>query len=835
MLNLTSGSGAPVDPSPRPFTEGGSVTTTTLTLSAAKVPAGTAVTLTAQVISGATRITPGIVDFCNGIDSLCQGAAVLASGVLNAQGQSVTTLRLTAGTYQLVARFQGTAAYTVSVSAPETLIVEENSNNTTKLTLTSVTGSKGQYTLGAVLSSHAPAAPTGSVVFTDATDNVKFGGAPLPAATLGGFQPFGLISTGAKSGPNDLVTADFNGDGIEDLAVPDSATGVVAVFLGKGDGTFQPAMNASTGLGSTPLALAVGDFNGDGKPDMAVALGNIAAVAILLGNGDGTFAPAQTIPTAGSILYYPIALAVGDFNHDGRLDIATANNQVGVSVLLGNGNGSFQPYKSLGTDKGPSWIAAGDFNNDGVPDLAVTTSSDTIDILLGNGDGTFAAWKSIATGPGTNPQSVTVADFDGDGNLDLAVACYGANAAGVLLGNGDGTFLPIDLYAAGAGPISVTTGDLNRDGVPDLVVTNLNANSLSLFQGNGDGTFLPMPGYSTTSASQPAASVVADLDSEGTQEIVTALYGSSALYVLEPERMQGVTLRNVPLSVAGTIDLAASYAGDAVSAAATSATYQFTASATTAVAPLFSPAAGSYPAAQSVTLASTTPGAQIYYTTSGTAPTAKSTLYSQPIAVNASTTIQAIAIASGYSNSSVAKARYVIGTPAAAPVFTPAAGAFTGAQNVTLKSATAGATIYYTLNGSTPTTTSAKYSAPIKIDASTTIKAMAAAPGSLDSSVAAAAYRITQPTLTLSTNVTAPKAEESITLTATLHAPNAKNLSGTWTIFNGATKLCSSAGTTQVKFACPAKLAHGTHLLTAAYAGKANGWKLKATLALAVN
>jgi hypothetical protein len=553
----------------------GSATQTTLTLASAAVPAGSAVTLTAKVTSGRTAVTPGILDFCSAQDNTCRGFSHLATAGLNAQGEAVCTLRLPAGSYSIRARFEGATPYAPSESAAQSLTIEANSNYATKAVLTGVTGARGRYALGATLASHAPVAPKGSLVFTNTTGKVKLGSVTLPQSALGGYQPFGLITTGAKSGPNDLVVGDFNGDGIPDLAAPDSASGVVAVFLGKGDGTFQPAKFASTGTGSQPLALAVGDFNADGKLDLAVALGNQGAVAILLGNGNGTFQPPRFVPTAGSALYHPVALTVSDFNHDGRLDIATANNSQGASVLLGNGDGSFQPYKLLGSSQGPTWIAAGDFNNDGDLDLAVTTSSNTVDISLGNGDGTFQAYASIATGSGTNPQSVSVADLDGDGCLDLVVACYGANAVGVLLGNGDGTFLPIELYAAGAEPIAVTVGDLNLDGIPDLVVTNLGSNSLSIFQGNGDGTFLPLPGYSTTSGSQPAASVIADLDAEGAPEIVSVLYGSSAIYVLESERMQGVVLNDVELSTAKTISLTVSYSGDSLYAPAKSAAYAF--------------------------------------------------------------------------------------------------------------------------------------------------------------------------------------------------------------------------------------------------------------------
>jgi len=294
-----------------------------------------------------------------------------------------------------------------------------------------------------------------------------------------------------------------------------------------------------------------------------------------------------------------------------------------------------------------------------------------VDISLGNGDGTFQAFFPIGTGNGTNPQSVAVADLDGDGIQDLAVACYGVNAVGILLGNGDGTFLPIEFYAAGAGPISVAIADLNLDGIPDLVVTNLSSSSLSLFEGDGDGTFLPLPGYTTTSASQPAASVAADLNADGTAEIVSVLYESSALYVLETGRIQGVLLKGIPLSTIGTIDLTATYAGDSIYAAATSADYAFTGSETTAVAPVFTPGAGAYTTAESVTLTSTTPGANIYYTLDGSTPTAASDHYEVAIPVKASVTIQAIAIAPGFTNSSIAKAAYTIAVPVAVPVFSP--------------------------------------------------------------------------------------------------------------------------------------------------------------------
>ena len=717
-----------------------SATTTILTLPATAIDAGKTLTLTAKIKAGSTAVAPGIVRFCN---ASCQGSGLLGTAVLGASGAATRSFVLPAGSYSLLAAFDGTTPYAASASVPQSLTVQGASTYAAKAVLSSVTGTKGKYAVGASLSTHGAAAPTGSLTLTDATNSKTLGSVALPASPLGAFQPFGLISTGAKSGPNDLATGDFNGDGVPDLSVPDSATGVVAVFLGKGDGTFAAAVNYSTGTASAPLAIAVGDLNADGHPDLAVALGSKSAVAILLGNADGTFQTPRFVPTAGSALYYPIALVLEDFNHDGRLDLATANNNQGASLLLGNGDGTFQTFRPLTTSKQPSWIAAADLDNDGKLDLALPTESNTVDILLGNGDGTFQTFTSIATGNGTLPESVAVTDLDGDGNLDLLVACYGANALGVLLGNGDGTFLPIELYGAGNGPISVSAADLDRSGNPGVIVTDLAGNGITLFAGNGDGTLTPLPGYSTTSKSQPAATLALDLDANGTPELVSVLYGASAIYILEAGRTQGVVLRSVALSAQGTLNLTATYPGDSHYAAATSKPYQFTASSTTTVAPAFSPMPGTFTAAQTVTLSSSTTGAKIYYTLDNTAPTTASRLCSGPLTVSVTQTISAIAVATGLSNSSVATGIFTIQTPAAAPSFSPPAGTYAAAQRISLATTTPNATIYYTLNGSAPTTSSAKYTGPIAISASATLSAIATATGSTASPVSKAIYTFT--------------------------------------------------------------------------------------------
>jgi hypothetical protein len=302
------------------------------------------------------------------------------------------------------------------------------------------------------------------------------------------------LSYDAGGGPQAVAVADFNGDGLPDLAVANRSSNNVSVLLGNGDGTFQAARNFAAG--TNPTAVAVGDFNGDGILDLAVA--NLDGVSVLLGNGDGSFQPARNF-AAGR---YPESVAVGDFNGDGRSDLAIANLGVSgqngtISVLLGTGDGSFQPARNFPAGVGPQSVAVGDFNGDGLPDLAVANnSSNDVSVLLGNGDGSFQPAQTFAVGP--RPSSVAVGDFNGDGFLDLVVAFtgpypYTTGGVNILLGTGDGSFQPPQSFAAGTEPISVAVGDINGDGLLDLAVTNYQSsnNNVSVLLGTGDGNFQP--------------------------------------------------------------------------------------------------------------------------------------------------------------------------------------------------------------------------------------------------------------------------------------------------------------------------------------------------------
>jgi hypothetical protein len=293
-----------------------------------------------------------------------------------------------------------------------------------------------------------------------------------------------------------------------------------------GAAVFQTAQ--SYPVGTNPRAVAVGDFNGDGKMDLAVvnfgdpSVNDNGSVSILLGNGDGTFQPANNA-VAGKD---PSYIAVGDFNGDGRVDIVTVNSGNTVSALLGNGDGTFQAHVDYGTGSGPDFVVAGDFNSDGRPDLVITNSGGgSVSVLLGNGDGSFQSHADYPTGGAAN--GVTLADFNGDGKLDLAVAA--GQGLVVLAGKGDGTFTQTwNSAALGLRSISVTVGDFNNDGNPDVVLGvvafgNATASGLVLLTGKGDGTF-SQGGAPNTGACQDGVPRTADFDGDGKLDL--GLFGN---------------------------------------------------------------------------------------------------------------------------------------------------------------------------------------------------------------------------------------------------------------------------------------------------------------------
>ncbi len=342
------------------------------------------------------------------------------------------------------------------------------------------------------------------------------------------------LSTGAHAG--NLVVADFNGDGNADLAfITSGAADGITVQLGNGDGTFQLPTSVAFPLGVYVTGIAVGDFNHDGKPDLAVSNhpGNLSDstnnyVTVLIGIGNGTF-QAGVNYTVGS---QPTAIAVADFNFDGLADIVTvsADNVAGsVSVLLGKPDGTFAPAGSspTGTAADDS-LVIGDFNGDGKPDLAIGSfGSSSVNILLGRGDGTFLSPLSNNT---SWANFMTVADVNGDGIPDL-ITMDGAASAMVLIGNGDGTFQPPRLLLLNSvgPPDGLAVADFNGDGKADLAVSNFGG-GVQILQGNGDGTFRQAITY--MAGSGPGRLVVGDFNGDGRADLAVSNLGNTVTLLL---------------------------------------------------------------------------------------------------------------------------------------------------------------------------------------------------------------------------------------------------------------------------------------------------------------
>ena len=339
-------------------------------------------------------------------------------------------------------------------------------------------------------------------------------------------KPGGAFQPGVHYNPNSsgsvivLAVGDFNKDGHPDLAMLNSSA--LFVLLSNGNGTFQSpsSFDVTTGQPTAPTNILVGDFNNDGNMDIAIgyAPGAGTSLQILLGNGNGTFqSPLVNVPTVT-----PSLLAIGDVNKDGNADLLVANASTNtVDVLLGSGNATFSPAGAL-VVQGPAAGVVVDLNNDGNPDLAVTgTTNNDVTVFRGLGNGRFVGQTPVAAG--TNPVSIVSGDFNGDGNSDLAVANLGGNSITVFLGNGT-TVLPAGSNYAFTAPFVVTTGDINGDGITDLVVTGnppAGNGTVGILQGNANGTFQGASTFNLRTAN--TGIVVSEFNGDGRSDLAVGI------------------------------------------------------------------------------------------------------------------------------------------------------------------------------------------------------------------------------------------------------------------------------------------------------------------------
>lgn len=322
------------------------------------------------------------------------------------------------------------------------------------------------------------------------------------------------VNFAVGTSPRAVALGDFNRDGRTDLVTVNTGANTVSTLLGNGTGGFGAATNFNVGW--SPSAVAAGDFNLDGRLDLAVTNGGADTVSVLLGNGAGGFGAATDFAVGAT----PISVAVGDFNGDGWDDLAVANYAASsVSLLIGNGKGGFDPAISFNVGTNPNAVATGDFNGDGALDLVTANSgSHNLSMLMGDGAGGFIAAINFAAGAG--PVSVAVGDFNLDSRLDLATANYGSNNVSVLRGNGTGGFSAAVNFAIGTNPISAAVGDFNLDGKLDLATANHTANNVSVLTGNGLGGFAAAVNFAT--GTNPSAIAVGDFNLDGKADVAVA-------------------------------------------------------------------------------------------------------------------------------------------------------------------------------------------------------------------------------------------------------------------------------------------------------------------------
>ncbi len=499
-------------------------TTLAVTFSGSQITAvdpDSVITLTATVTSGGTPVTPGQVNFCDASVSWCTDVHLLGMAQLTVSGTASFKFVPGIGVHQIKAVFVGTNADAASSSAGSNL---------------TVIGTKLPWSVG---------------------------------------TPYSYFVLTTDPNPQTDVIADFNGDGKPDLAVSignaAAPASSVDVFLGNGDGTFNaapavPSTNAAAG------SLVAGDFDGDGKQDLAVTLPGANQIQILLGNGDGSFTLGQNIPDSGG----PSAIVAGDFNGDGIADLAVANrNGESILVLLGKGDGTFTPATQSPTfTTSPAAVAVGDFNGDGKDDLAVVLEkpeddSCSLTILRGNGDGTFTPVPQTVTLPSFSI-SIEAADFTGNGILDLAIGSVVNTSPGngfvmVFKGNGDGTFtlIPEDfVYAYNY----VAFGDVENIGEADLFTTAAGYEPVAYFVQQNNGFSSGATQGWAVGAIDPPFYAVGDFNGDGFADIATVLNSANSvviwtsdIYGNSTEIATTTTLTAVPtnLTVGQTLTLTA--------------------------------------------------------------------------------------------------------------------------------------------------------------------------------------------------------------------------------------------------------------------------------------
>jgi hypothetical protein len=356
------------------------------------------------------------------------------------------------------------------------------------------------------------------------------------------FKPAVGSPFGAGDFPSAVAVGDFNRDGKQDLAVTNFNSDDLTIRLGNGTGSFPDALASTIAVGNAPVSVAVGDFNNDGKQDLAIGKIFSTDVAIRLGNGAGGFpdALASTVSTGAN----PVFVAIGDFNRDGNQDLALAifgdslnPGDQNVTIKLGDGTGAFPSGSSFLAGDRPEAVAVGDFNRDGIQDLAVANGGGpdvphSVTIRLGDGEGNFPDALASSFNPGASSLAIAVGDFNRDGKQDLAVV-LGSKSVMIRLGDGAGGF-PDALsttVGAGDGPRSIAIGDFNNDAKQDFAVANTASDDVTVRLGDGAGGFPDALALTVSAGDGPYSVAIGDFNRDGKQDLAVANSASDNITV----------------------------------------------------------------------------------------------------------------------------------------------------------------------------------------------------------------------------------------------------------------------------------------------------------------
>ena len=357
--------------------------------------------------------------------------------------------------------------------------------------------------------------------------------------------------------PIGITTGNFSTSGNVDLAVTDSSTQMVRILTGDGAGNFTAGASVATQV--NPTGIVAGDFNRDGFTDLAVVNAGSGTVTILRGQGNGNFTPLTPISvgaTTGTGASFILAM---DIQGNGRLDLVTGDTLANtVAVLLNRANGTFEAVQNISVPNGPGYLAVGDFNRDGKPDLAVTQSTGgSVSVLINNtlptpepGGLNFIAPHTLTHGHGNMADGLAVADFNHDGIPDIAATYLEDNSVRVELGSGGGNVKTTDVYPVGKQPYWVVAADLNNDGYADLVTANTTDGTISVLmnKADGSGTFSAAATY--TVGRLPYQLAVGDLNGDGIPDIAVANYGDNTVTILYgPLNGTFQTLQSLPTCV----------------------------------------------------------------------------------------------------------------------------------------------------------------------------------------------------------------------------------------------------------------------------------------------